>query len=207
MSNELPRLEACLSLYSDIWDAFGTDRFEPDDLARHERATTRELRLPDDPRHHLELLVAYGLLDRINGSEFCIQCPPNEPAWQDRFADRAEQLYSAVRAVREKRARSGERCITYRERTYVWIDVAENATVETVANRIDAEMDRLRDGVVLCCPADQAGIAQSIADDLGDPNESGTIPPFAFEKVASEVTGRDTDALQFRLYIAPVEQN
>lgn len=207
MSNELPRLEACLSLYSDIWDAFGTDRFEPDDLARHERA--RELRLPDDPRLHLELLVAYGLLDRINGSEFCIRCPPNESAWQDRFADRAEQLYSAVQAVREKRTRSGARCVTHRGRTYARIDVAENATVETVANRIDAfvEMDRLRDGVVLCCPADQAGIAQSIADGLGDPNESGTILSLAFEKVASEVTGTDTDALQFRLYIAPVEQN
>lgn len=210
VSNELPQLDACIDLYSDIWDVFGTDHFETEALiAELRERAPGDTHLPDDPRRYLELLVAYGLLDRITEESYCVRCPPNETerAWQDRFVDRAEQLYTAARAVHEERTRSDERHITFRDRTYVSIGVTDETTVETVGKRITelVEMDRLRAGIVLCCPADQASIAQSIADDLGTPNETEMVSPFVFEKVNSEVTGADTDALQFRLYVAPIE--
>ena len=213
MAHELPRLDACLSLYSVIWNAFGTKDFETSELLaeRYEREANQDILSSDDPSQHLELLVAYGLLEQINEDVYRARCTPDETKreWQNQFADRAERLHTVAQSTREKRTTidsSDEIDITYRGQTYVSIFVDDDVTLETVIERIDelVERDRLHAGIALRCPADQADIAQHIADDLTDPNEvTKTVSPFVFEKVNSEVKGTDSDALQFRLYVAP----
>jgi hypothetical protein len=216
MTPELPRLDACLSLYSRVWDAFGTERFETGDLLAEgdERGTAYDVLSTGDPNRYLELLVAYGLLDRLDDNTYRVRCRPDgtERGWQEQFDDRAERLYDAARAMREERTIAGseEGTITYRERTYASVVVEKDATVEIVAGRIDelVGMERLNAGIALRCPADRADGVQAIADDLTDPTKVAEISsPFVFEKVNSEVKGTDNDALQFRLYLAPVDRD
>lgn len=207
MTPELPEVDVCVALYLDAWEAFGDDRFEGRDLVVELAERDRESpALSGGPGRYLELLVAYGLLDRVGEDAYRVRCTPEdtELEWQDRFADRAERLYGTVYSFRDERtaADSRERLVTYRGRTYVSVFVDADADVEAVADRARALADagELHGGLALRCPADEARTAQRVADALTD---AGSPLPFPFEKVNSEVTGVDSDDLEFRLYVAP----
>ncbi len=200
MPNDLPRLDDCVATYLDLWDRFGDDPFAAADLAGEATAT-------EDPDRRLALLVAYGLLDATDEGEYRVRCPPTGThlEWRDRFVDRADRLYGMVDAAFDARS-SGDRdegLLTHRGRSYVGVRIDEGTDAETVAARARslAESGDLHAGLVLRCPADEADRAQAVADALTEAGVPG------FEKVTSEVTGVDSDALQFRLYVAPADRD
>lgn len=208
MTGELPGLDACVPLYVDVWEYFEEDRFETSDLVveLHERDRDSPALEGNGPGRYLELLVAYGLLDRVGEDAYRVRCTPEqtELEWRDRFEDRAERLYGAVYSAREERAAadSDENLLTYRGRAYVSIGVDPDTDVRAVADRVRGlhEADELHGGLALRCPADEARNAQHVADALIEDEPS---LPVGFEKVNSEVTGVDSDDLEFRLYVAP----
>lgn len=208
MTGELPALETCVSLYVDVWEWFGEDRFETRDLAveLHERKRDSPAFDGRGPDRYLELLVAYGLLDRVGDDAYRVRCTPDdtELEWQDSFADRGERLYSAVYSMRDERPAtdSNDHLVTYRGRTYVSVPVDPDTEAGEVAGRVRVLHDdgELNGGIALRCRADEARNAQHVADALID----GEVRlPVALEKVNSEVTGIDSDDLEFRLFVGP----
>jgi hypothetical protein len=94
-----------------------------------------------------------------------------------------------------------DRILTRHGRRYASVFVDEGTDGRDVADRAERLGDEGRspDGLVLRCPAEEADRAQAIADDLIE----GVHP--AVEKVGSDVTGVDSDALEFRLFVAPTD--
>lgn len=202
MGGELPHLEACIATYLDLWERFGDDRFSGGEVVLDGEERADETGIPASDRR-FDLLVAYGLLDHIEGDDYRVRCSPDDTRieWRDRFVDRADRLHGMVdaRFDAESSDDSDERLLTHRGRSYVSVFVDDRTTVGEIAERASRldERGELHAGLVLRCPADEADEAQAVADRLIDESQ------LSFEKVTSEVTGVDSDALQFRLYVAP----
>lgn len=201
MGDELPHLDACIATYLDLWERFGDGRFSSGEVVLDDEERTGETGIPASDRR-FDLLVAYGLLDHIEGDDYRVRCSPDDTQieWRDRFVDRADRLHGTVDATSAKSSEdSDERLLTHRGRSYVSVFVGDRTTVGEIVERASCLDERgdLHAGLVLRCPADEADEAQAVADRLIDESQ------LSFEKVTSEVTGVDSDALQFRLYVAP----
>lgn len=215
MAAELPHLEACVDVYLDVWERFEDESFDLEDLLveRPERERDALSSGALAPRQYLDLLTAYGLLEYAGDDAYRVRCTPDETEleWQNRFTDRGERLYGAVHSGEAEQAAGGdESLVAYRGQTYVSVFFERETDVEAVADYASDlhEAGELRSGLALRCPADGARTAQRVADALADPDAvASTALPFTFEKVNSEVKGADSDALQFRLYVAPADRD
>lgn len=214
----LPRIDRCTELYLDVWDLFGERSFEPDEVARrlieHERDVAA-LTGSDEPRRGLDLLVAYGLLER-DDERYRVRCRPNENVedWHRDVRPQLEAVHRRVGRLQRRRRdgpdsenEPGEGPVVRREGdTYVAIDVEEDAPFLEIAANVTESATRQPDtaGVALCAPADLAGAVQQLADRLCSADAMAEVGRPRFEKVTSDVVGEHKDDLEYRLYLRRV---
>ncbi|AZH24538.1 hypothetical protein [Haloplanus aerogenes] len=196
--NTLPAVEDCLDLYLRIHDHFGTETFTRERLA--------EVVDHDDDRplrRLLELLVAYGLLDR-RGERYSVQCAPDDgiDRWRAVAVARAERLHRLV-ARRESVTDAATRddSLAHDGETFASVYVDDTDDVDAVETAL---VDALTahpacDGVVLRAAGDLAATVQRVADRLSAHGVERR--PWRFEKTATELVGAEKDHLEFRLYL------
>jgi hypothetical protein len=196
-TDTLPAVDDCVDLYLRIHDHFGTTAFSPNRLADsidHDDA--------DDGRslaHLLELLVAYGLLDRPATDRFRIRCAPDDELEQWRAATiaRTERLRRLVDGRAD--TPTGDDTLSHDGATFTSVRVDADADFDAVERAIAESAAAARDGVVLRSPGDFAAAVQQFADrvcERGIPSRD-----WRFEKVTTDLVGDRKDALEFRLYL------
>jgi len=214
---------ARIDLYLDLWERAGAAAFEvadlPPDIGRTGRTdpdTTIAAREGDEERlrQRLEDLVAVGLLDRREDGRYRIRLTPTGSLdeWHAKSASRIDELHGAVqdRLQRREGASPGREdpVVRFEEATYL------SHTVDADVRFADlvAALDELLDGnpetsrVVLRCPGDDADRIQRHADRLCDPAEMASQGVAPFEKVTTQVLGRNHDDLEYRLYLRRREE-
>jgi hypothetical protein len=215
MSSEdtLPRIESCIVLYLDAWTLFGEQLFTSAELSRRiveEDRDTSTITGTNEPTNHLELLVAYGLLGHNGEERYRIHCTPTESVekWQQKSHSQLETVREQVidryeQRISESESGSGRTDLLQCDgATYVRVAVE----TDTPAGMIEDATERSTDspniaGIVLCCPAAQAGHAQQLADSLYNGTTTTEADIERFEKVTSEVIGERKDDLEYRLYL------
>lgn len=205
-STRLPELDNCVTVYHSVWDEFETDTFSVSDLVveLHRRDIDNDILDGGGPRRQLNLLVAYGLLEKVSDDRYRIRSQPEETQldWWERLEERVEILHDAVHETREDESSADDRpLLTYRGRTYVSIFVDTETQLPEVIDAL-RDLEQLHDGVALRSPATMANDVQDIADTLSEDDRDDIR---SFEKVNSEVKGTDSSDLEFRLYVTPQE--
>lgn len=203
-STTLPAIEDCIELYLATEAAFGDDPFSVADL------TGTDIDLSDsDLEELLTLLVAYGLVDRID-DRYRLRCVPNESIsrWRERSAERAEALYRLIRDRRRTdRNTTNESDVELLERdgkSFVSVFVFERDDVESVATAAANALARNDSvtGIVLRSSGQRADHVQQLADRLCTTDVvERTRLESSFEKGFSDVVGDSKDALEFRLFL------
>jgi hypothetical protein len=229
-SSSLPALDQCVDVYAAVWRRYGDDPFTVDALLSEFEGPQYGIdpATVDVPRH-LDLLTAYGLLDR-DDEGYRLRCRPDEDvdAWQERQVGRVERLHDAVRTAREEGAladagETGESAFArYRGERYApvaFADVDDDADLVAFATEALSGDERVA-GVVVRAPGTDAREVQDLGDRLDaaavtpdsmpdDSTPAESTPdasldsPVKFEKVGSTVRGDDADDLEFRLYLRP----
>lgn len=215
--DSLPRIDRCVTLYLTVWDLFEDRSFTPEELTRrliqHDRAidaTTGS----SEPRVSLDLLVAYGLLERVEADTYRIRCAPDADVdqWE---RDRRSQLQRLHERVQQRKrqpntdpaeAPAAEGCLRRRGETFSSLRVEADSTFQDVSTAIVDRSDRESDtaGIVLRSPADLAGQVQQLSDDLCSAETTTDRAVPRFEKVTSDVVGEHKDDLEYRLYLRRV---
>lgn len=209
LTRTLPAIDDCIDLYLAVSDRYGDEAFRPSGLSPglgdgDEAASSDD----DSTVRRLELLCAYGLLDRRADGTYEVRCAPGDSLehWRASYEPRIETLYRLVEE--SKRSPSAERS-GGDDSASLWLDGDAFARI-----RISGEPDegstrrRVRsllearpsvDGVVLCSPGERAATVQRIADELCGAETAEGVPPL--EKETTELAGADKDRLEFRLFL------
>lgn len=195
MTDSLPALDACVRLYATAHERFGTDPFAPDRIEADDPDGDHDRPLSA----RLDLLVAYGLLDRADGGRYRVRCPPDAPLdrWRDRYGERAEALYGRIAQS------DGADRIAHGGAAYRSVRVADGASLDAVADAVAASTPEDGDaaGVVLQSSPEFADRVQRMADDLADPAGAGGDLPARYEKEGTDLVGDHKDSLEFRLFL------
>ena len=194
----LPAIERCIGLYLSAYDVFGEASFSFDALAT-------SIDQGAEIEHTLDLLIAYGLVERTDESRYRICRQPDEEVakWREYAADRAETLHELVSERREpSRATSERERLQHGGESYASIYVTGDDTVGTVIETARQALDASTDdtGLVLRSPADEAGHVQQVADTLREGVPEANRPQ-RFEKEYSTVVGDHKDDIEFRLFL------
>lgn len=194
----LPAADACLDLYATLYDCYGTDAFDRDDLSRptDDESLTRRL----------ELLVAYGLVDRRADGDYQVRCSPDESLdrWRAKGAARCESLYHRIQrttpAGDDASDHADSETVTREDRTFAGVRVTDSADFDSVRATLRTAMANHPecDGVVLRSSGVGAAAVQRLADELC---ASGTPAGRQFEKEATALVGEEKNALEFRLFL------
>lgn len=202
-SSSLPDLDKSVDCYLAVWRRYGNDPFTADALLSEFEARQYGIDpATTDVPATLDLLTAYGLLDREDG-EYWIRCRPDEDvgAWLERQEPRVERLHRAVRTAREESPDAGDGGNEqYRGERYapVAFDAVDDAAdlfaraTGSLSGDEESDGERLA-GVVVRAPGTVAGEVQDVVD------RSERL-----EKVGSAVKGDDPDDLEFRMYLRVV---
>lgn len=205
-SAHLPEVERCVELYLHIHSRFGTDSFTPPELsaglAQYSEPSLQQL---------LGLLVAYGLLERIEDTQYRLRRTPDESSaqWQAQAASRAETLHQMTREAKAAEpvsgSESGIEILRHGETTFASVFVTDSHDFESVAAETASTITASEavEGVVLRSSGENANAVQRIADRLADHDDTGGDTP-VLEKVASDVVGDHKNELEFRLFLRPV---
>lgn len=212
MASELgqSQFDDCLALYLHTWELLDDQAFTSAEvverLVNHDR-NIEYITQEDEPERHLNLLVAYGLLDRMDDGRYRIRCAPDDDleSWQERQAIRTEAIYQYVQRQQADRPMTGERSDHLQRHGATFTDVfidAEIGFAELIA-QIAASMEDTSDidGVVLRAPAELTGHVQQLADDLCDREGTDDADRGPFEKITADVVGEHKDDLEYRLYL------
>jgi hypothetical protein len=195
--DELPVIDDCLDLYLQIHERFGTSTFRPERLAEDAADVDRPL------THLLDLLVAYGLLDRRADGQYRIRCAPDDDLdrWRTAADSRAERLHRLVGRESDGAPVAAD-LLTHEGGTFVSVHVGPDADFDAVETAlVDALTVRAsRDGVVVRSPGDLAADVQRFADRLCDRGVEAR--DWRFEKVATDLIGAGKDDLEFRLFLS-----
>lgn len=207
-SETLPDFHNCIDLYLQIHDLYGTDVFDPEDLSRRLNLRDTGSDLPTDVRpltRLLDLLSAYGLLDRHRDSRYGVRCEPDESLdrWRAKTATRVESLYQRVHQTTsssrdEPTGASGREELWNDGDAFVSVRVADTTDLESVQTAMEEHPECA--GVVLRSSGELAAEIQRFADGLCEP--AATVGgEHAFEKVATNLIGDDKNNLEFRLFL------
>jgi len=208
----LPEIDECIDLYLHAHDFYGVDTFGVDDLSRRLGGREDGTDLPartDSLTRLLDLLTAYGLLDRHQDGRYRVRCEPDEglDRWRASAATRVEALHRRVRRTvdlsPEERTRSPEpETIRYDGNLFVSVLVKDAADLDAARADVRAAMDDHPEygGVVLRSPGELAAEVQRFADELCEPAAT-PAGNRRFEKVTTNLVGTDKDDLEFRLLL------
>ncbi|WP_433632895.1 hypothetical protein [Halomicrococcus sp. NG-SE-24] len=207
-SSPLPVLDQCVDLYMAIWRQYGDDAFTVNSLLNDLEGRRHGIDLATvDVSRELDLLIAYGLLDREDDESYRIRCYPDRDVhfWQEKQKARVEQLYEAVQAARNEGEASDANETEfdrYQGERYAQItfdDVDDVADFVTLADK-SLSSDGRPTGVVVRAPGTEAGDVQDFADRVCNVDIRADHPG-TFEKTGSVVRGNDVDNLEFRMYL------
>jgi hypothetical protein len=191
--DSLPALDACVRLHATAHERFGTEPFAPDAIDDPDEGRNRTLSA------RLDLLVAYGLLDRTGDGRYRVRCPPDSPLdrWRDRYDERAEALYGRIAQS------DGADRIAHGGAVYRSVRVADGASLDAVADAVAASAPDDGDaaGVILRSSPEFADRVQRMADDLADSAGAGGDLPARYEKEGTDLVGDHKDGLEFRLFL------
>lgn len=208
----LPDFDNCIDLYVQIHDLFGTDVFDTDDLSRRLETRDTGSELPTDLRpmtRLLDLLSAYGLLDRLRDGRYRVRCEPDESLdrWRAKTATRVESIYERVHQTMgpyrdEPTVGSGREELWNDGDAFVSIRLTDSTDLQSAQTFVQAAMKDRSEcaGIVLCSPGELAAKVQRFADRLCEPAATASGEP-AFEKVTTDLVGDDKDDLEFRLFL------
>jgi hypothetical protein len=208
----LPAIDDCIDLYVRIYDRYGTDAFDPEDLSRHLSNRARGADVPADGQpliRLLHLLVAYGLLARQRDECYRVRCAPDEnpDRWRAKTAPRVETLYQRVQRSTNPSGdepTSDSECETlwHDGEAFVSIRVTDIADLDSARTTIQPTMDEHSEctGVVLRSSGALAAEVQRFADGICEsPTTAGGER--VFEKEATDLVGEDKNDLEFRLFL------
>jgi len=210
-SEQLPAIDACIDLYTRLYDRHGRAAFDPESLSRRSADGDEEPPGDESLPRLLDLLVAYGLLDRTREGRYRVRCAPDErlDRWQARTATRVETLHGLVpRTTSGSPGRSPSGSGGGRETLRHAGDEFASVRV-TGADDLDSVTIALREalaeapsavGVVLRSPGDLAADVQRLADELPSGVEVDD-ETWSFEKATTDLVGEDKDHLDFRLFL------
>lgn len=199
-TDTLPAVDDCVDLYLRVHEQFGTRPFSPaqlsDLLDDAESGDGRSL------PHLLDLLVAYGLLDRLAADEFRVRCAPDDESerWRTAAIARTERLHRLVRR-RLSDAPTSDDVLTHDGAAFASVRV-DDADVDAVETALVDALDGVGDwcdGVVLRSPGDLAADVQRFADRVCE--RGVATRDWRFEKVTTDLVGSRKDALEFRLFL------
>lgn len=206
-TDSLPAFEDCLEAYLTAYAAFGDEPFSASKLAEQEADVGSSNRTVE---HRLSLLVAYGLLDRLQDDQYRLRCTPDESVtrWQERALERVETVHRHVTdAMAKRRGSTDELDVEMLKRTgdaFASVFVFEREDLESVAStaaRAFSRQDAIA-GIVLRTHGEDAAHAQRLADQLCAPDVTDrTDLERPLEKDGSDVVGESKDALEFRLFL------
>lgn len=211
----LPAIDDCIDLYVQVHDLYGADVFDPDDMSRRVRTRVAGTDLPTDVRsltRLLDLLCAYGLLDRHHDGRYQVRCAPDESLdrWRAKTATRVESLHHRVdRATNPARDEptgdSGRATLRHEGDAFASVRVSHPGDLDSARADIPTAMDEHPEcaGIVLRSPGELAAAVQRFADELCDP-EATASGVSAFEKVTTDLVGDDKNDLEFRLFLREV---
>lgn len=204
--DSLPRLDECLSLYQTVWERFEEESFTVAKLTHREPADEPDAFDidGDERRCSLDLLTAYGLLERDSTDRYRVRCRPGESLedWRRKSESPLEIVHRELRYRRDG-ASDGHHAdhLHHRGEHYVSVRLDEDVPTETAVETIVEATTRAPNasGVAVRSPAALAGRVQRLADRLcdADPTDGDTT----FEKVTANVVGEHKDALEYRLYL------
>ncbi|TYL36913.1 hypothetical protein CV102_19320 [Natronococcus pandeyae] len=203
----LPAIESCLETYRVAYASFDERPFSTAELADHEDGPESSA---SDLEYRLTLLVAYGLVDRIDDDRYRVRCSPDEsPArWRERAAERAETLHRLITAStatqRPATAEPDPGRLKRDDDTFASVFVGGHDDVDSVATAAATALDGgdALAGIVLRTSGARADRAQRIADHLCAPEITDrTDLDSSFEKGFSDVVGDSKDELEFRLFL------
>ncbi|MFC4542975.1 hypothetical protein ACFO5R_13690 [Halosolutus amylolyticus] len=203
----LPAIDDCIEAYLTAHAAFGSDPFSAADVGDHvdgDEPSASEI------EYRLTLLVAYGLLDRIDDDRYRIRCAPDESIaqWRERSAERAQTLHRLVtEPAADGRTAADDvdvELVTRDDAPFASVFVFEHDDAESVATTAASALARDESvaGIVLRASGARADHAQQIADQLCTPDIADRTPlERPFEKGLSDVVGESKDDLEFRLFL------
>ncbi|WP_222914507.1 hypothetical protein [Natrinema sp. SYSU A 869] len=201
----LPAIDDCLEAYLAAHADFGAEPFSSADLA--DRVDGFD---PSEPTgaHRLDLLIAYGLVDRIGDDRYRIRCRPDESVarWQERSVERAATVRRLVadRTAGHETPSNDPEPLSHDGDSFASVFVSEQDDVETVATTAAAALarDASLSGIVLRGAGSRADHLQQITDELcnSDVVEHTDLEQ-SFEKVVSDVVGESKDTLEFRSFL------
>lgn len=206
----LPSIDDCIDLYAQIHDRYGDGTFDPDDL-RRQSGTREETGVEDSQSltRLLDLLVAYGLLDRHSDGRYRVRCDPDETPdrWRAKASTRVESLYQRVqRTTTPSRDRptddTGPDTLSHEGDAFVSVYVTSTADLDSTRADVRTAADERPEfaGIVLRSPGELAGEIQRFADSLCG-SEAPTGGERTFEKVTTDLIGDDKNDLEFRLFL------
>ncbi|WP_327053693.1 hypothetical protein [Halomicrococcus gelatinilyticus] len=194
-SSSLPDLDEAVDCYLAVWRRYGDDPFTADALLSEFEAHQHGIDPATvDVPAALDLLTAYGLLDREDG-EYWVRCRPDEDvdAWLEQQERRIERLHRAVRTAREESPDAGnggsEQYLGEQYAPVAFDDVDDAADLLARATE-SLSGDERAARLVVRAPGTAAGEVQDVVD------RSERL-----EKVGSAVEGDDPDDLEFRMYL------
>lgn len=199
----LPAIDDCIDLYIQIHDDFGTEAFAPeevaarvDDLSADEHSLVRLL----------NLLVAYGLLDRNDDGQYRVRCAPNESLdrWRAAATSRVEFLHRLVQRTTIPESATddaGGDSLRYEGDAFASVYVDDAGDLDSAETAIENALAEQPEcvGIVLRSPGDVAAEVQRFADRLRENNI--TTADRSFEKEMTDLVGDDKDNLEFRLFL------
>lgn len=207
-----PAIDACIDLYVTVHDRYGMDAFDPDDLSR--RSCTRDdgTNLPADTRsltRRLDLLVAYGLLERRDDGRYRVRCAPEEglDRWRIDATNRIEALYRRVHRAMgtsgdDPDDGGGRAQLRHDGAVFAGIRVSKPGDLDSAPSTVRAVLDEHPEcaGIVFRSPGELAAEVQRFADELCDPS-AAMVKGRTFEKETTELVGDHKDDLEFRLFL------
>ncbi|WP_458210206.1 hypothetical protein [Haladaptatus sp. NG-SE-30] len=159
----------------------------------------------------LDLLTAYGLLDKIGDSSYRVRCRPDETilSWREKYDSRIERLHQRVQGEQRERANESTDStlpaqVEYQNESYISLPFEKIGSFDDLLTQMDELLDieSGRTNLVILAPGTEAGDVQHLTDQLCDESVM-TDTPYStpFEKAGSEVRGDDADELEFRMYL------
>lgn len=185
----LPRLGESLSVYRSVRDISTETPASVAEVADGLGGSPEE----DDLRRQLDLLVAYGLLDRRTEG-YTLRCRPDDPVerWQALAADRAAVLHEAV--ARETDETTDAAVLESDGRRYAVVEVRGQTTLDELFGRVKTVRTDDTAGVVLTTPGETANELKRLVDDVEASGRSN------LEMVDAEVVEAG-DGFQYRSYL------
>lgn len=206
------RLDDCLDLYLYTWKLFGDQTFTLAELTERLVKRNRGIEYATgegEPERHLDFLVAYGLLKRVDDDHYRIQCTPEEDleTWQKRQAARTETIYRYVQRQRTNRSDENEgsdgEVLRRYGMTLIDVPIDNEVGIADLTERVAAASQNTSniDGVMLRASAELSGHVQQLADGLCDRERVPDAEYPAFEKATADVVGEHKDDLEYQLYL------